>query len=183
MGQLSVINQEKGLFSKIEGAEYDILVPFVCLKTGRRCKSYMPGIPERNIMEIAHDLHQDEGDLFAAYMSCFRKSMTSHPEPCIFLDKNNLCRIYEHPLRPAVCRLYPFSFGGADKICPGYREHFRLVELLIGRESPCQIYDASFCPNLNLRRIPDQDWPEILETFQASGPSADLEKKFIEWNH
>ena len=183
MGQLSVINQKKGLFSKIEGAAYDILVPFVCLKTGRRCKSYMPGIPERNLMEIAHDLHQDEGELFGAYMSCFRKSITSHPEPCIFLDEKNLCRIYEHPLRPDVCRLYPFSFSGADGNCPGYQEHKRFLTILSHHSSPCQIYDASFCPNLEVRRIPDQAWPEILNNFQAGKPFAEMEKKFIEWNH
>lgn len=178
-----VIGIGSRLFSKIEGVQYDILVPFVCLKTGRRCKTYMPGIPERNLMILARDLHREEADLFREYSLCYRKSMTAHPVPCIFQGENNLCLIYHHPLRPAVCRLYPFSFGGGDETCPGYQEHRRLVERLIGRESPCQIYDASFCPNLEVRRIPEQDWPEILETIQACRPSAEMEKKFIEWNH
>ena len=178
-----VIDMKKGLFSKIEAVAYDILVPFICLKTGGCCSVYMPLIPERNLMEIAHDLCQDEGELFCAYMSCFRKSITSHPDPCIFLDKNNLCRIYEHPLRPAVCRLYPFSFGGGAEKCPSYQEHKRFLTILTHHSPPCQIYDASFCPNPDLRRISDHDWPEILETFRAGGPFTELEKKFIEWNH
>lgn len=173
----------KGLFSKIEGVEYDILVPFVCLKTGGCCSVYMPLIPERNLMIIAHDLHQDEGELYNACTSRFRENMTSHPEPCIFLDENNLCRIYEHPLRPAVCRLYPFSYGGGGDKCPSYQEHKRFLTMLIHHSPPRQIYDASFCPNPDVRRIPDQDWPEILKIFQTGRSFAELEKKFIEWNH
>jgi Fe-S-cluster containining protein len=179
----NVIDIGKSLFSKIEGTAYDILIPFVCLKTGGCCSVYMPLIPERNLMAIAHDLHQDEDELFDACMSRFRKNMTSHPEPCIFLDQNNLCRIYEHPLRPAVCRLYPFSYGGGAEKCPSYREHKRIMTLLTHCRPPCQIYDASFCPNRDVRRIPDHDWPEILETFRAGKPFAEMEKKFIEWNH
>jgi Fe-S-cluster containining protein len=183
MGQLSMIDPQKGLFSKIECRRYDILIPFVCLKSGRRCKSYMPSIPERNLMILAHDLHREEADMFREYSLCYRKSMTSHPVPCIFKSQNNLCLIYNHPLRPDVCRLYPFSFGGADETCPGYQEHHRLVELLTSREWPCRTYDSSFCPNLVLRCIPDQNWQEILETFRKGRPRPELEKKFIEWNH
>jgi Fe-S-cluster containining protein len=178
-----VIDMGNGLFSKIEGNTYDILVPFVCLKTGGCCSAYMPMMLEKDLMQLAHDLHEDEGELFGAYMSCFRKSISSHPEPCIFLDQNNLCRIYKHPLRPAVCRLYPFSYGGGGEKCPSYREHKRFMTILSHHSPPCQIYDASFCPNLDLRRIPDQDWPEILEIFRAGRPFAEMEKKFIEWNH
>lgn len=156
MGQLSIIDPEKGIFSKLEYGKYDILVPFVCLKTGRRCKSYTPSIPEWNLMVIAHDLHHDE---------------------------NELCVNYNHPLRPSVCRLYPFSYEGADETCPGYQKHKHLVTVLIDHTPPCRIYDASFCPNLTLRLVPDQDWPEILEIFQGGGPCPEMEKKFIEWNH
>lgn len=183
MNITDVIDLRKDLFSKIEGADHDILVPFVCLKTGGCCSVYMPLIPENNLMQIAHDLHEDEGKLYNACMSRFLKNMTSHPEPCIFLDQNNLCRIYKHPLRPAVCRLYPFSFGGGGDKCPSYREHKRLLTILMDRSAPCRIYDASFCPNHDLRRIPDQNWSEILEVFQAGRPYAEMEKKFIEWNH
>jgi Fe-S-cluster containining protein len=178
-----VIDIKTVLFSKIEGPAYDILVPFVCLKTGGCCSIYMPLIPERDLMEIAHDLHQDEGELFGAYMSCFRKSISTRPEPCIFLDQNNLCRIYEHSLRPSVCRLYPFSYGGGAERCPSHQQHKRFLSILSRHIPLCQIYDASFCPNLDARRIPDQDWPEILETFRKGRPRPELEKKFIEWNH
>lgn len=183
MNITDLIDIKNDLFSKIEGGTYDILVPFVCLKTGGCCSVYMPLIPENNLMKIAHDLHQDENELFAAYMVRFRKNMTTHPEPCIFLDENNLCRIYEHPLRPDVCRLYPFSYNGAAEKCPSYREHKRFLTILIHHRPPCLIYDASFCPNRNMRRIPHGEWPGILEAFRSGGPFAELEKKFIEWNH
>jgi len=183
MGQLSIIDPKKGIFSKLEYGKYDIFVPFVCLKTGRRCKSYTPSIPEWNLMVIAHDLHRDENELFRTYRKCYVMSLTSHPEPCLFLDENNLCVNYNHPLRPSVCRLYPFSYEGADETCPGYQKHKHLVTVLIDHTPPCRIYDASFCPNLTLRLVPDQDWPEILEIFQGGGPCPEMEKKFIEWNH
>lgn len=178
-----MIDLKEDLFSKIECLSYDILVPFVCMKTGGCCSIYMPLIPESNLMQIAHDLHRDENELFDAYMSRFRKNITSHPEPCIFLDEYNLCGIYEHQLRPSVCRLYPFSYGGGSQKCPSYREHNRLLTILADHNAPCQIYDASFCPNTELRRISDQDWSEILEIFQRGRPFREMKEKFIEWNH
>src|SRR5512137_2451002 len=94
----TLINTEKELFSKIEFSEYDVLVPFICLKTGRCCKTYMPHVPEMDVLAIARFLHWSEEDTFSRYSACFRKCIASHPEPCIFLNKNNLCRIYNHPL-------------------------------------------------------------------------------------
>lgn len=183
MKQTTAFDPKKDLFSKIETVGYDILVPFVCVKTGGCCSVYMPLIPESNLMQIAHDLHEDPNDLFDACMARFRTNMTTHPEPCIFLDESDLCRIHEHPLRPSVCRLYPFSYGGGAEKCPSYREHKRFLEILIDHSPPLQIYDASFCPNIEVRRIPDLDWPTILKIFQAGRPFPELEQKFIEWNH
>ena len=153
------------------------------MKTGGCCSIYMPFIPERDLMQIAHDLHEDEDRLYDACMTRFRRNMTSHPEPCMFLDENNLCRIYEHPLRPWVCRLYPFSYGGGAEKCPSYQEHKRFLAILSHHSPSCRIYDASFCPNFEVRLVPDRDWPGILNMFQAGGPFAQLERKFIEWNH
>jgi Fe-S-cluster containining protein len=183
MERIPAFDPKKDLFSKIEAVGYDILVPFVCVKTGGCCSVYMPLIPERHLMQIAHDLHEDEGELFDACMTRFRTNMTTHPKPCVFLDENNLCRIYEHALRPLVCRLYPFSYGGGSEKCPSYQEHKRFLTLLAHHSAPCSIYDASFCPNRDVRRIPERHWPGILESFLKGKPFPEMEKKFMEWNH
>lgn len=183
MNIMDVIDMRKDLFSKIECATYDILVPFVCMKTGGCCSVYMPFIPETDLLQIALDLHEDECRLYDACRSRFRINISTHPKPCIFLDHNNLCRIHEHPLRPAVCRLYPFSYGGAAEKCPSYREHKRFITLLTPPGPACELYDASFCPNREVRPIPDREWSRILEIFQRGGPFPEMKEKFILWNH
>lgn len=183
MGRISFIDPKRGLFSKIESPCFDILVPYVCMREGLCCRVYMPFFQERDILEIAHDLHEDEGSLYRAAMLRFRINMTTRPKPCIFLDENNLCRIYRHPLRPDVCRLYPFSFGGGAEKCSSYREHKRITNLLADLFSTCLVYDSSFCPNRQVRLIPDADWPDILSVFKRGMPHAEIEEKFIAWNH
>lgn len=178
----TVINTKKELFSKIEFPNYDVLVPFICLKTGRCCKTYMPHVSEKDVLAIAHFLHWSVEDTFNSYSACFRKCVSSHPEPCIFLNKDNLCRIYDHPLRPPVCKLYPFSYESSDESCPGYKEHHRLVIVLTTIDTPSQIYDSSFCPSLSLRRIPSHKWDEIIDIFRSGKPSPELEHKFVAWN-
>jgi Fe-S-cluster containining protein len=179
----TVINTKKDLFSKIEFPDYDVLVPFICLKTGRCCKTYMPHVPEKDMQSFAHFLHWSMEDMFDSYSTCFRKSISSHREPCIFLNKDNRCRIYDHPLRPTVCTLYPFSYGGSDESCPGYQEHHRLIIILTTIEIPCQIYDSSFCPNPSLRRIPSHKWHEIIDILRNGRMSSEMEHTFIAWNH
>ncbi len=93
---------------------------------------------------------------------------TRQAEACIFLNEQKLCRIYDHLLRPADCRLYPFSYGGADADCVAYLEHARVVKILLMNERSFEIYDASFCPNPDVRLIPYSKWPEIRRTLRLS---------------
>ncbi|MEN6317951.1 MAG: YkgJ family cysteine cluster protein [Syntrophaceae bacterium] len=179
----TVINTTKELFSKIEFADYDVLIPFICLKSGRCCKTYMPHIPEKDMPTLALYLHWPMEDMFNSYSVRFRENISSHRKPCIFLNEDNLCRLYNHPLRPPVCRSYPFSYEGSDESCPGYQEHHRLIVILTTIDVPCQIYDSSFCPNLSLRRIPSHKWREIIDFLWDSKLSSELEHKFIAWNH
>jgi len=178
----TVINTQKALFSKIEFVDYDVLVPFVCLKCGRCCKTYMPHIPEKDMPALARFLRWSMEDMFNSYSARFRENISSHRKPCIFLNEDNLCRLYNNPLWPPVCRLYPFSFGGSDKSCPGYQDHHRFIVILTTIDVPCQIYDSSFCPNLSLRRIPSHKWHEIIDIFLNGRPSSEMEHKFIAWN-
>lgn len=178
----TLIDTDMELFSKIEFSDYDVLVPFICLKTGRCCKTYMPHIPEKDMLAIARFLRWSEEDTFSRYNACFRKCLASHPEPCIFLNKNSLCQIYNHPLRPSVCMLYPFSYRSSDESCPGYKEHQRLIAILTAFDAPSRIYDSSFCPNLSLRPIPSYKWKDIIDIFRSGKPSPESEHKFIAWN-
>ena len=179
----TLINTEKELFSKIEFSDYDVLVPFICLRSGRCCRTYMPHVPEKDVLAIARFLHWSEEATFSRYSACFRKCVASHAEPCIFLSRDNLCRIYNHPLRPSVCKLYPFSYESSDVTCPGYREHHRLIAVLTAFDTPSQIYDSSFYPNLSLRPVPLYKWEDIIDIFRSGKPSPELEHKFIAWNY
>jgi hypothetical protein len=48
-----LIEKNKYLFSKIELADYDIVVPFVCRRDGSCCRTYMSHIPEKDLIEFA----------------------------------------------------------------------------------------------------------------------------------
>jgi Fe-S-cluster containining protein len=132
--------------------------------------------------EIARYLRWPMEDMFNSYSVRFRENISSHRKPCIFLNENNLCRLYNHPMRPPVCRSYPFSYEGSDESCPGYQEHHRLIVILTTIDIPCQIYDSSFCPNFNLRRIPSHKWHEIIDILRSEKLSSDMKHKFITWN-
>jgi hypothetical protein len=41
-------------------------------------------------------------------------------------------------------------------------------------EKSFEIYDASFCPNPDVRLIPDSKWPEICRTLRLSNASREM---------
>jgi hypothetical protein len=47
-------------------------------------------------------------------------------------------------------------------------EHRRLLDCLAEGERERTVYDSSFCPNLELRPIPEDRWSEILARFQST---------------
>jgi Fe-S-cluster containining protein len=166
------VNSTSGvLFTKIELPGYDIAVPFICRKCGTCCMTYIPRFKAEDLMTISRYLKWPPADLIYRHTEGYLKRIRGKPEPCIFLKDQKLCRIYNHPLRPSDCRLYPFSYGGTDADCAAYLEHARVVEALLTNEKAFEIYDASFCPNPDVRLIPAAKWPEICRTLRLSNAS------------
>ena len=177
-----MIEKNKYLFSKMELADYDIVIPFVCRRDGCCCRTYMPHIPEKDLSELADYLGRQPVELFREYMACLRKNATLDPGPCIFLSTDCLCLIYRHPLRPPVCYLYPFSYGTKVMACGGYRDHDRIVNAFLSRQSRFGLYDSSFCPNLNCRPIPDREWESIRNIMEETQPSEAMRRAFTTLN-
>ena len=162
------------IFTKIELPGHDIVVPFICRKCGTCCMTYIPRLSAEDLMTISRYLKWSPADLILHHTEVYLKRLRGKPEPCIFLNDQKLCRIYNHPLRPSDCRLYPFSYGGTDADCAAYLEHTRVVEVLLMNEKSFEIYDASFCPNPDVRLIPDSKWPEIRRTLRLSNASREM---------
>jgi Fe-S-cluster containining protein len=167
-------NTRGAIFTKIELPGHDIVVPFICRKCGTCCMTYIPRLPAEDLITISRYLKWSPEDLIYHHTEVYLKRLRGKPEPCIFLNDQKLCRIYNHPLRPAVCRLYPFSYGGTDADCAAYLEHTRVVEVLLMNEKSFEIYDASFCPNPDVRLIPDSKWPEICRILRLSNASREV---------
>lgn len=167
------------IFTKIELPGNDIIVPFICRKCGTCCMTYIPSLSAEDLLAISRYLKWSQDDLISNYAEAYLKRLRGKPEPCIFLNDHRLCRIYDHPLRPDVCRLYPFSFGGTDADCAAYLEHTRFVDILLMNEKSFEIYDASFCPNRDVRLIPDLKWPDILRKLRQSNVSREMIRAFL----
>lgn len=159
------------LFTKIELPGHDFAVPFICRKCGTCCLTYIPRFKAEDLMAISRYLKWSPADLIYYHTEGYLKRIRGKPETCIFLNDQKLCRIYNHPLRPSDCRLYPFSYGGTNADCAAYLEHTRVVNALLMNEKVFEIYDASFCPNTDVRSIPASKWPEIRRTLKLSNAS------------
>jgi len=162
------------IFTKIELPGHDIVVPFICRKCGTCCMTYIPGFNAEDLMTISLYLKWSPTDLIYRHTEGYLKRIRGKPEPCIFLNDQKLCRIYNHPLRPSDCRLYPFSYGGTDADCAAYLEHTSIVKAFLTSERSFQIYDPSFCPNPEVRSIPASKWPGIRRTLRVSNVSREM---------
>jgi len=49
-------------------------------------------------------------------------------------------------------------------------------------ERECTVYDSSFCPNLELRPIPEDRWSEILARFQSTPSLPAMSIAFFAFN-
>ena len=163
----------------IELRNYDILLPFICYKCGNCCRKYTPQIYMDKIPLISEFLDVPENELKKRH----EESYMSEPQgDCPFLAEDNLCSIY--PFRPSNCRLYPLEtmLHNADVDCPGYRE-FRSIweEFSKGRK-----YFALRNPNVNkatvVRKVPEEEWPKLLNIFFRCKPSTQMISKFKKMN-
>ena len=176
------MKKEYALLSNIIFKDYDLFIPFICLRTGKRCQTFMPHISDNDLEQIACYLHKKGEEIQNQYKECIRMKHTATPLPCIFLNKETKeCTIYS--LRPDCCRLYPFSFGGGDLNCPGYREHLRIVETMVVGSSDYTVYDSSFYPHEDPRSVPVGEWKKLLRKFMDAKPSPSMVQAFIDLNH
>lgn len=171
------------LFSKIECRDYDVLLPFSCRKTGSCCSVYMPRIPYEHLEVLAQYLGLPADEVTADYQLHYGKKLKGQSVHCPFLDNHKLCQIYYHPLRPWVCYLFPFSYGGeVIQSCPAHVEHHHLLDCLVAGEKEYNVYDSSFCPNLDLRPIPEERWLNILLRFQSVPSLPEMAMAFVAFN-
>jgi Fe-S-cluster containining protein len=77
-----------------------------------------------------------KGDFFhlekdKSFPSGFRIGTSIEDNPCVFLDKDGLCRIhkYDYSLKPVTCKEFPYENGRissfADVLCTLYRNRIR----------------------------------------------------------
>jgi Fe-S-cluster containining protein len=170
------------LFTKIVFADYDVLIPFVCEQCGWCCQHYIPRLLPEEVLRIAADEHWQREETLGHYMEDYDGMLHGHSGPCPFLKEDHLCAIHDHPLRPEVCRLYPFSFCDGDEHCPSFRDHLRIVRALTGDAEVFEQYDSSFCPDTHLRPIPDETRPEIRRSFLEADPPAEVIPPFLALN-
>jgi Fe-S-cluster containining protein len=171
------------LFTKIRYADYDVLVPFVCERCGWCCEHYLPRFTESEILRIADDAHRQRDETLRQYLEGYEKKRHGREVGCIFLLGSGLCGIHNHPLRPEVCRLYPFSFLNGDERCPSFCDHHRIVLALTRDAGAFDLYDSSFCPEIGLRPVPGDLWPATLHRFLDADPPAEAIAPFIVFNH
>ncbi len=170
------------LFTKIRFTDFDVLVPYVCERCGWCCEHYLPRFTESEILRIAEDAHRLRDETLRQYLEGYEKKRHGRDVSCIFLLANGLCGIHNHPLRPEVCRLYPFSFRDCDERCPSYRDHRRIVSALTRDAGAFELYDSSFCPETGLRPVPEDLWPAIIRRFLDADPPVEVIAPFFAFN-
>jgi Fe-S-cluster containining protein len=171
------------LFTKICFADYDVLVPFACERCGWCCEHYLPRFTEIEILRIAEDEHRQRDETLRQYLEGYEKKRHGRDVGCLFLLGTGLCGIHNHPLRPEVCRLYPFSFLDGDERCPPFRYHRRIVAALTENAGALELYDSSFCPDMELRTIPAETRLGVWHSFLEVNPPAEVIPPFIVFNH
>ncbi len=170
------------LFTKIEFLHFDLVIPFICRQCGTCCRTYTPMMSAEDLEVIARYLKIPENELFSRHEEYRLRYIAGRPLLCPFNEEKR-CLIYRHPLRPDVCRLFPFSFG-RPKIrgCPGYDEHTRIVDAFLDGEKDFEIYDSSFCPAPSRRRPPETEWGQLRLALTRAGPSRLAVRHFIRMN-
>ena len=98
---------------------------FECRRCGRCCQRPHPiGLSKKDILRLADGLEETHQAIVKKYviMRDGYQPCIKYDRPCIFLDENNLCKVY--PYRPASCRVFPFQvmFGESEFViwdeCP-----------------------------------------------------------------
>jgi len=99
-----------------------------CLQCANCCKTTPPIILPADIKRIASFLKISPNQFKMKYtLTDVDGEMSFKKVPCVFLDKNNLCQVYE--VRPSACKEYPHTDA------PGFR-----------RKKKLHLANARICP-------------------------------------
>ncbi|TAD97266.1 MAG: YkgJ family cysteine cluster protein [Bacteroidetes bacterium] len=79
-----------------------------CLKCANCCKTTSPVFTQKDIEKIADFLRIRPAEMIEKYLKIDEdKDYVLKSSPCIFLDSQNYCKIYE--VRPKACQGYPHT--------------------------------------------------------------------------
>ncbi len=79
-----------------------------CLDCANCCKTTPPIITDRDISRISKHLKLKQGEFMQKYVLLDNDGdYIFKTTPCVFLDQDNYCKIYE--VRPKACREYPHT--------------------------------------------------------------------------
>ncbi len=165
----------------IEFSEYDIVVPFVCLRCGNCCRNYYPGIEMDMLPEIANSISKPIHEIQARLGEDCSAHNSGRPADCLFLEPGT-SRCLIHEIRPDGCRLFPtLTKTGLGKVdCPGYREFDNAVKALSGRENGTAARKATHLKET--RPVPEGEWEHTLKKLEEAKASALLVQEFVARN-
>lgn len=167
------------IFTKMELPDFDVYLPFECKMCGTCCSGYMPRFSYDDLLKIAIYYGGSEQELFRSYEQSFSLQRKGKKIKCIFL-RGTCCSIYDHPLRPQPCILFPFSFQYANiQGCPGYELHMRLLRTMLEGEEGFSLFDSSFCPETTFREPPETQKEKFWGRFISLRPSPMLVRKYL----
>ncbi|WP_276374125.1 YkgJ family cysteine cluster protein [Chryseolinea sp. H1M3-3] len=89
-------------------AHHNVFEEINCLTCANCCKTTSPIFYENDIERIAKSMRMRPGDFIEKYLRIDEdKDYVLRSSPCIFLDAENYCSIYD--VRPKACREYPHT--------------------------------------------------------------------------
>ncbi len=93
---------------RIDKAHSDVFSKIDCLDCANCCKSIPPIVLKNDARRIAKFLKVSISEFYEKYTQTDEDGDKVLSEsPCIFLDENNACKIYD--VRPKACRKYPHT--------------------------------------------------------------------------
>lgn len=92
----------------VEQLHHEVFEEIDCLQCANCCKTTSPIFRDKDIERIAQHLGVKPSFLVENYLHMDEDGdYVLNSSPCVFLDDNNYCRVYE--FRPKACREYPHT--------------------------------------------------------------------------
>ena len=105
---LKHFEDQKRLLSTLREVHLDVFSKTDCLTCAKCCKTAPPIITQQDIKRIAKYLNLPPKSFKRKYViDDLDGTMCFHTVPCVFLQYDNTCSIYE--VRPEACRRYPHT--------------------------------------------------------------------------